>query len=84
MRKKDDKGIRGANPACFVLVKSERYCNICGAYIPEDYKDKFGKDDKLVMFHYLGKEKGEQDHLAICVPCFEQIPDGYYGCGCGG
>ena len=97
--KQKDFGIKGANPACWIMAKEERYCDICLKYIPKNYIEcgqpgyNFGKDDNLRMFHYIGSmfKDGRpcdimpmKDHIAVCNKCLNKIPDGYWGCGCGG
>ena len=84
MKDNNKNGIFGANPGCWALRKEDRYCDICLLYIPDDYIDKCGRDDKLKMFHYLVETPRKKDHIAVCLRCLDKIPDGYHGCGCGG
>jgi len=84
MQAEEKTGIVGANPGCWMLTKDERYCDICLRYIPEDFSEKHGRDDKLKMFHYFSETNKMKDHIAVCPSCLDKIPGGYHGCGCGG
>ena len=73
-RKKIDetRGRGGANKSSYLSNVSILVCAICGR--------ECDTDDGMIVAHSLTDEK--PGHIDICSQC--DIPEGYWGCGCGG
>lgn len=71
-----DRGKSGANEATPYYTEGWglHWCYICQS---EDIKG-------AIVAHATGPFpcEGELDHILVCKKC--DIPEGYYGCGCGG
>lgn len=66
------RGREGANPATFASVSDYEECDVCHKKIATK---------KLIIAHRLeGNEHPE--HMFVCPAC--EIPEHYWGCGCGG
>ena len=65
-------GRRGANPSAFGTTDKRAICDVCGTEKAIEY---------LIEAHGAGAIS-PRDHIRVCNAC--DIPDGYWGCGCGG
>lgn len=68
----DTRGKRGANKSSVHLSHGNPKCHVCGR---ED------DADLMIVAHQIG-EDSTSDHVDICSTC--PIPEGFWGCGCGG
>lgn len=67
------RGKRGANKANILTNDKTGRCMVCHKLFMSDF---------LVVAHYLGDKECSKDHDFVCPTC--TIPEGWYGCGCGG
>jgi hypothetical protein len=89
-RKKMAEGWRGANSAGMLrnLKGAKAKCEKCGLEVeePKDIGECI-RNSKIRFAHWIGevgKCTEKEDHVVVCEECFNVLPDGWYGCGCGG